>query len=757
MKNIFIMLALLFVQTGRTQDILEGKILDVKTSVGIPFAQLFFPDLQTGLMADSAGHFIFNQAPKGVFKIQVSAVGYESQLLEYVIDGKELVVILSPKHIMLDKVIISNSNGLLQRDNITNVESVQLSEISEIPAAGIGEMMANIPGVYQSTSGTGVSKPVVRGLSGPRVVTYLNGLRIENQQWGSDHGIGVTDLGIGGVEIIKGPASLLYGSDAMGGVVYFIDEPFTSPNKVEGYFRSQFDAVSMGSTNRLAVKMNVKGLKLNVFGGLSDHADYQLPNGKYVENSRYSERMFKAALGYNKKNWATNLRYNFLHQTPGIIVLEEHDHEGEEEHGVEELQVDNQERGLAEHTQLIENHYLSWENKLFFKKSTLSLLLGNTSNHLRELEEGVTAIDMKLNNSTYNLKLERQLNDEIKVMLGSQGMFRVNMNDKFAEEFLIPDATTMDLGIYALLAGRIDKWRYQLGGRLDSRQIETRITAGEFQDLTRSFSSMNYSLGLARIGENSSLRINVSTGFRAPTASELTAYGAHHGSNRFEIGDANLKRELAIQTDVSYGLHYEHFEFIINPFYNNIRNYIALVKQDSMAEDLDVYRYTRLDMAHLAGGDVGVHYHPHFAHWLHLESSYSFIYTEDENGRPLGLIPQNRINSRIKLEFHMHSKFKFENLIFQYVYCFEQNRVTELESRSKDYHLLNVGMNVKWDIRLPIDIAVGVKNALNQEIYDHLSRIKDLGLSAPGWNAYISVKINFASKKDPDVDRHHQQ
>ncbi len=142
----------------------------------------------------------------------------------------------------------------MQNQTISNIESRKLSELNIIQPTTLGEAISNIPGVYQSTTGVGISKPVIRGLSGSRVVTYLNGLRIENQQWGGDHGMGVDELGIGSVEVIKGPASLLFGADALGGVVYFVDEPYENQNTISSTLQSRYNSVTMGSDNTLSLR-----------------------------------------------------------------------------------------------------------------------------------------------------------------------------------------------------------------------------------------------------------------------------------------------------------------------------------------------------------------------------------------------------------------------------------------------------------------------------------------------------------------------
>lgn len=740
MKQLLVVLFLLLSFESVSQVGFKGKVVDESNGTPIPFARVFFPDLQTGILTDSTGHFEFSRSLIGVFKVKVSASGYESILINPELTSEtELVLKLSPSHILLDKVIVSNADGTLQRESITNIESVKLSDINQIPSATLGEALTNIPGVYQSNLGPGISRPVVRGLSGPRVASYLNGIRIENQQWGGDHGMGVTDVGIGDVEIIKGPSSLLYGSDAMGGVLFFKDEDYADMNSFEGYVTTRFDAVSLGTTNRGGIKVNKNGFKVNAFVGVSNHSDYRIPNGQYVWDSRYSENVGRLSIGYNKKNWVMNLRYNFLNQRIG---LPGHTHDLNPD--LSSFLRDKGGRSANNPAQSIFNHYVSMDNKFFFRRSELSVILGHTTNSLREYDEKFTiaAIGLQLNNSLYQLKWRRSLTDNLDLIIGSQGMYQVNSNDADATDRIIPDATTGEAGIYALLSGRLGKWRYQLGGRFDYREIAT-VGDADYQSINRQFRALNYSAGFARISEHSSFRLNVSSGFRAPTTSELLSDGQHHGSNRYEIGDANLLTENAIQLDASMGLHFEHLEFLLNPFVNYVQNFVYLQQQDSIIDNLTVFRYQQTEQALITGVDIGFHYHPHFAHWLHLESSYSMVYTEDDQGKPLTFIPQSRVNSTLKFEFDMDSKFRFTNIAAQYLYRFGHYRPGVLETETAPSHVINLGLNMELRTKTPLEFSVGVQNLLNQTYFDHLSQLKMLDIPSPGINVYGSIKWSF--------------
>ncbi|UKN03679.1 TonB-dependent receptor [Paracrocinitomix mangrovi] len=735
MKLTSAILLLLLGLTSYTQEF-KGQVVNINNGQGIPYAKLHFVDLEIKIIADSTGRWFLQDVPEGLNHLEVIAVGYKELHLDLeLIQNKSSLITMQPTHHKLDKVIVS-ANGYLHRESITNVESRQFTELTTIPTTNLGEALANIPGVYQSSTGNGISKPVIRGLSGSRVVTYINSLRIQNQQWGGDHGLPITSLGIGGVEVIKGPASLLYGADALGGVLYFVDEPFAERNTMSAYISSRFDHNSLGSSNSGGMRFSKDAFKMNIYGSHDNYADFTLPNGKQLLNSRYKQTSAKLAFGYSKKIWVFNLRYNFYN---GRIGLPGHTHDSIPT--LESFYTDNQNRKDNVPAQRIQNHFISLENKFFFGNQELYITLGNTNNALKEHEEKFFFPDivMNLNNSLYNVKWRSKLSSKWESIIGSQGMYQMNTNGKDATEILIPDSKTIDAGLYALIRFHKDKWTTMFGGRYDYRQIQTFNP----ETYTGQFNGLNYSAGFAFTGNKSTVRFNASTGFRAPTSSELLSDGIHHGSYRYEIGDNNLTTEKGTQLDASFALHLDDLELIVNPFYNYIRDYIYLQQEDSIIDNFQVYTYQQASFAQLYGTEFGFHYHPHKAHWVHLETTFSTIFAEDNSKQALPLIPQSRINTQLKLEFEMKKKFKIEDISIQHLYLFKQNRTAVFETETPSYHLLNLAINMKIDWQNPLMISIGVRNILNTTYIDHLSRLKYLGISAPGINGFISLRYEF--------------
>lgn len=722
---------------------LKGVVTDAETGITIPYSTIYIIDLEIATVTDSNGRFVlYNSLPPFV-KVKVAVAGYESAVFQVETNQEEHVFSLSEKHFEIDEVTISTTKGTMQKNNVVRVESRKLSDLNAIANSSLSEAIATIPGVYRSSTGPGISKPVVRGMQGVRVVTLLNGLRIENQQWGGDHGMGVTELGIGSVEVIKGPSSLLYGADALGGVIYFIDEPYAKQNTFELGVKTQNESNTLGTSNQLWYKQSKKNYRFNIAGSISNHADYKLPNSLYAFNSRFSENGLKAAFGTNRKNWAMHVRYNCSNSTVGIP--------GESEDSlINEMGFQVKEQGRIKYTpfQVYKNHFLSVDNKWFFKMNEINLLFGQSYNQLSEYEESfdIPAMQMGLSNSLYSFRIKTHLNEKWNLVSGLQGMFQQNKNAENAEEKLLPNSQSFDNGIYTIVFFQKKKWNIQTGIRFDNRILESKDQINSQSIFKKNYQSFNFSSGFVRTGEGNTVRVNVSSGFRAPHLSELLADGFHHGALRYEIGDRNLKSEKATQIDLTYEYHHEHFELVVNPFFNYIQDYISVRPIDSLIESLPVYTFSQINTVYLYGSDIGFHYHPHFAHWLHLESTLSLIQSESINDNNIPLLPQNRINTFLKVKFKTNSKFKLDEFIVQHTLLTKQTQIALYETESPSYQLLNAAISFKYDVKNPITFNIGVKNILNEAYIDHLSRLKNIGLYQQGRNIYFSVRFNLVKK-----------
>jgi iron complex outermembrane recepter protein len=740
-------IAVIFFGFDLQSQTLSGQIKDGATQENIPYATISILDLEVGTVADSLGKFEFSIPLPESVRLRVSMLGYESTILKVNSGSLNLLILMNSNHLEIEEVVVSGNQSTLQKFNVIHVETKKLSELNAIPGTNLMQLLEQIPGVYNSSTGMGISKPVIRGMQGVRVVTMLNGLRLENQQWGGDHGMAVTEFGVGHVEVIKGPSSLLYGADALGGVVYFVDEPYAAINSSEYQVKSQFESASLGNRSSFLFKTSKNKLRINAGGLFSNHADYMLPNGKFAKNSRFGENVFRLSIGTNKKNWSMHLRYSFSRTRVGIPG-----HTHDTVIIPASFQVDQQERQRVLAVQYTTNHFLSFENKWFNKRNETTLLIGQTWSRLREFADKITisSVGMDLFNTLLTFRYKYYLKENLTLITGYQGMFQMNQNDPFAIESLLPNAFTMDNGGLAMLNFEKRKWNLQGGLRFDQRIINSLEPFKGQQEITRSFEGFNYAFGAVRSDKFNTFRINLSSGFRAPHLSELLANGYHHGALRFEIGDVNLKAERAHQIDLTYERKGEHLGLVLNPFIGLVNDFIYLQPRDLVIAGLPVFEFRQYESVRVSGIDFSVHYHPHFAHWIHWEGNFSYVDLKDKNGLYTSLIPQTRISNLVNFNFpDSKHKFQFEKITAQYSYLFEQSRVALVEAPSRSYQMVNVSLDAKYQGRMSIDVKVGVRNLLNENYIDHLSRLKNISLPHPGRNFFVSAAfqlVNFKTK-----------
>lgn len=737
----FILLLVTLLSFSLRSQTLDGQIIDSLNQTPIPYAEVYIFELDLHTQSDENGMFSISAKLPNRYQILITATNYEFYKATLSnVTNEDLKFYLKESHHELEEVTVSGPKGTLQRNNTVHIERMSLKDLNQISNTTLGEAIAKIPGVYNTSTGLGISKPVIRGMQGIRVVSMLNGLRIENQQWGGDHGLGITSLGIGSVEVIKGPSSLLYGADALGGVIYYVDEKYAAQNKTEFGFSTQNESNTLGTSNQVWFKKSGNNIRFNLAASLSDHADYRLPDNRFAANSRFRDNSIKSSFGWNRKKGVLNIRYTYNTTNVGIPG---HTHDAVIEES--KLKVANQSREQRLPYQDFQNHYLSIDNKWFVKKGEVQMLLGQTLNRLSEFEEKVTipGIKMDLYNSLYHLKYKRNINEKLSYIGGVQGMYQMNLNDIKATEVLLPKSTMMDNGAYFIGYYNLKFWHLQAGVRYDQRIVNTDESYKGNDPFNQTYDGINFSLGAVRNKSKYTYRANISSGYRAPHLSELLANGFHHGTLRYEIGNLNLKSENATQIDLTFERHGDHLELIVNPFYNYVQNFTFINPIDSLIDGLPVFVYDQLADVQLYGIDLGFHFHPHFAHWLHVEANYSFL--ESHSERQISLMPQNRILSGLRFDLKDVSIFKSNKLVFDYNYFFKQDRVSEMETESPFYQLLNIGINTSIGEKERFDLSFGCKNLLNTEFIDHLSRLKNIGLESPGRNIYFKLTYQFSN------------
>ena len=735
MKKIIIALILGFSAVLQAQNTLSGTVTDLRNQP-IKGVSVYASELYKGTTTDENGKYTFFNLPNRNLKISFAFAGFATQnkTVSNLENENTLDVILEEVIFEMDEVIVSTAFNKIQSQNVMKVEHESIKNLQRKGTATLIEGLATIPGVSQVSTGTSIGKPVIRGLSGNRVLVYSQGVRIENQQFGIEHGLGLNDSGIESVEVIKGPASLLYGSDALGGVLYFNPEKFADANTFKANFSQKYFSNTAGSSSSLGLKTSTDNWKFMARGSYNTHSDYKISGGDRVTNTRYNETDFKTGIGYSNAKFSSVMRYNYNDLDLGIP-----------EEGIAD-QTKSKKTGFPK--QGVFNHLLSLNSVFFFEKSKMDLDLGYIANDRSEFEDSnVAALHMKLKTFNYNAKYHFPKTGKIETIIGVQGMHQTNANS--GEEYLIPDAVTNDFGVFGTANYEWNSHVLQAGLRFDNRRISTEAHGisgdeGSFEAIDNSYDSFNASLGYkTNLADNMTLRLNVASGFRAPNLAELTSNGVHEGTNRYEVGNSDLETEQNVQADLNLEYKTDHFEFFVNGFYNHINNYIYTSATGAMIENNAVFDYIQ-NNAKLYGGEIGLHFHPHPLDWLHFETSFETVTGEKQNGDYLPLIPANKWNNTIRTEFQIRNWMEDAFATLNVSSTFNQKKVSGFETESSGYNLVNLGFGGTVKLgKTVFDVNINGNNLFDKRYVAHLSRLKTDGIPNIGRNIVFGVNFNL--------------
>ena len=580
----------------------------------------------------------------------------------------------------LDEVVLTLPFDQTLGKSVLKVDKLNFNDINPIIKQYISNSISKLPGVSIISTGPGIGKPSIRGLSFNRVVVINQGLRLENQQWGEEHGIATSSSGVNSVEVVKGPLYVLYGSDAMGGVLYIEPEKYNSECCAIVDYTGIYNSNYNGFTNNLGLKGSSGKLSWTFRGEMTDNGDFSSPDGE-VENTWFKQNDLKAGLEYQTEKFKSDLRLTMSSIEVGIPHMEEghDDHDDHDDH---------------------EGHH-----------------------------EGEAELDMELQTNTIDIKLTMPQSDNFNLIMGLNLLNQENKN--FGHEELIPDAKKGDFGFFALGQLDLDETSQALiGARYDSRSITSGTSSSDFKNF-------NGSIGYKKDYENSVLRINLSSGFRAPDLIELYADGSHHGSFQYKKGNVNLVAEESLQTDLSYQINNDDSIISFDLFYNDISDYIYLSPSSMFEDGLRVYDYMQQD-AKLYGGEIHVNKNTGLD-WLSYFTSLEYVFAETSDGDALPFIAPLTFNQVFNIDFGTSFSIKVD-----FIAKLKQSRVSMFEEKTDGYSVLDLSGNYMTSfLDNDLNLFWRVSNVFDKEYYDHLSRLKTAGIHEMGRNISVGLKYNF--------------
>lgn len=755
--------------TGKAS--LSGKITDKSTGEPLPGVSIYFPDLKTGTISQANGTYFIDKLPATKLLVQARFMGYK--MATETIDlttTQSFNFTLEVSVTEISEVVVTGQSGGIENNRTPSpIAIVPHTQMLQNASSNIIDALTKVPGVAQITTGSGISKPVIRGMGYNRVVVVNDGIRQEGQQWGDEHGIEIDENTVNRVEILKGPASLAYGSDAMAGVINMISAPTQPEGSVKGNISSNYQTNNGLLNHSVNLSGNKNGLSWEMrYSNKIAHA-YKNKYDGYVYNSGFREQAVNTTLGINRSWGFSHLHLSMYALKPGIVEGERDSLSGKFLKANAEI-ADNSDFHSYQPEAPFQkiNHYKAvWDNRFFIGQSKLEATIGFQQNRRKEFESPTEyGLFFLLNTLNYDFKYVLPEKNNWKLTAGISGMRQQSENR--GTEFLVPEYALFDFGVYAIASKRIGKLDISGGLRYDTRSEDGHslylnengevVSASEpnaterFSAFSRTFSGISGSIGATwQISESVYSKLNVSRGFRAPNIAELGSNGVHEGTQRYEIGNASLKPETSLQLDYALGLITTHVSAELNVFTNAVNHYIFSNKLSSQEPDplfgnLPAFRFTEGN-ARFYGGEFQIDIHPHPLDWLHLENSFSFVNgtlkNQPDESRYLPFIPAPVWISDVKAEFDKVNRFLANSYISVGI---EKNwkqdhfyAAYNTETATPGYTLLHMGLGTDFvsGKKTRFSVYISANNLTDVAYQSHLSRLKYVGYNYANGRAGI--------------------
>ncbi|NEV94713.1 TonB-dependent receptor [Psychroflexus sp. YR1-1] len=755
MKYIVYMVLLLisfesYSQTGS----IEGKI-EFEDEAGVS-ATIEVLGQEAYSITDQNGKFLFQNLAPGTYQLRVTSLGYIDLIESVEVKLKEttkVVFQLKPKNNTLDEVVIIDRQTGLNSKTPYNYTPISMGRIeNKSSPSGVMGVLREVPGVYGAEFGQGIVKPFIRGLGFSRVATIFQGNKLENQQWGADHGLGVNDLGVERIDVIKGPASVLYGSGALGGVILIHDDEFyKNSTRLSGNVGTTFNSVSRGLRTYGSAGQNLKNdLFYGVELAYENHADYTSGSGDIIGNSRYNMSSARVHAGIEKEHFDNKLSVSYSMQNLGII-------------GEDELENSNattrNDRTMQLPFQEVADVLISYNQHSDHGTFETVVHVSHHVNVRKEIESREDLVDLGLNqnNTFYNARLNFDAGP-FTHNLGLQGNFLKNENQEPVEEILIPNASYAENGAYYLVNWDWNTYFIQGALRYDYRLVKADASDDQFieqgfvlpgnpenRTLESSFSGFTGSLGITKqLSETQKLKANFSSGFRSPDLAELYSFGQHPGTNRFEIGNANFEREQSLQLDLNYSLTRDRFRLDWSVFGSRVDNYIFFADTGETRPDsgLQIWEYQQVE-ARLYGSEINLQYVALASRNLRFNLGAAMVRGENKDfEEPLTFIPPDNASLKVNYSF---GKLQNTSVFTKVRGVARQDQPGFNEEETPGFTLVDMGFTKSFEIGNsgPLEVSATLQNVLNETYVDHLSILRAFDIPSPGRNLMLNVRYQF--------------
>ena len=673
----------------------------------------------------------------------------------------------------LQTIIVTGVRGatLLRETPIAIVAVSSKTLLQTIEPNIIDALVLHVPGLSAVKTGPNISKPFIRGLGYNRVLTLYDGIRQEGQQWGDEHGIEVDAYGIERAEVIKGPASLLYGSDALGGVVsLFPYMPAEKDSKLHGRWLSEYQSNNGLAGN--AVRLSYSTLKgwWAAKGSWRLAKNYTNPIDGRVYNTGFRETNLAVERGYYLKDGSIRIHATLYNNLQGIPDGTRDSLTRKFTRQIHEAATDTPDaRPIVSESVLnsyglspLHQHIQHYRIYSVIKKGPFEGLLGLQRNVRREYNHPTdpkqAGLFVQLNTVNYGFKYmaPRWLSTEITA--GINGMYQANKS-KDATDFPIPNYQLADGGAYVY-----GKWRHQQltisgGVRYDLRKLNIPYfappgTTTQFPALDKTFTGLSTSLGLAwQLTETITLKGNLSSGYRSPNITEIASNGLDPGAHIIYLGNRSFVPEVSWQQDLGIESKYRDWDLTLSLFNNQIRHYIYLSQLADAtgapvtdAQGNKTFQYEQA-AAHLYGMEAAASLHPVTIKGFSFNNTLALVYGINRKkgyahtgiqGEYLPFIPPLRwtgnIEQQIRL-FSINAGIEYNAAQKRYLALYHT------ETATPAYTLVHIGagVHIKLSQQVAIQWQMQIENLLNTAYQSNLSRLKYFEYYTQSPNGHLGI------------------
>ncbi len=725
-------------------DTLRGQVTDGQNQP-IEGVEVLLPELSREAFTGVDGRFSLPSIPPGVHSVVFRRLGYDTKVEELTLPaGTPVRVTLASTPFELPGFTVTATRRPLATSS-SPLPATILSgaELRRSQSVSLSKTVENLPGVRTLSTGEQIGKPVIRGSAGAGVLVLENGMRLEDYSWSDEDGPSVDARLADRVEVIRGPASVLYGSEALGGVVNVIPEAVPEARGGEGFVHRSAEAYfatnNLGTGGVLTFEgaSGPWGWRATGIGRFAE--DLHTPGGK-LENTGFFAVNGEGALARRGPWGRATLRYS---RYGGEFRLLE---AGGPPPGAEEGAEEGPERKTSDdRIQFVGNFPLASDMVLETKAQWERHWLQEVSDELGPGGPGtqteVPVFDLLLNTSTADALLHHSLLPGVRGTVGMSGEYQ--SNDTRGVVPLVPDATGMNGALFALENVGAGPVNVLAGARLDLRRLRTPGNATlQVAKQTLDYTAATWSLGtVLRLDSRLSLTANVGRAWRAPTLAELFSYGPRLGEARFDIGDPGLEPEKSLSLDAGLRWSSGRVRAEASAYRNRISDFIYTEPTQEEQGGLRVYRQ-RQASAVLKGGEASLRVQ--VASPLTLEASGDFVRgTNEDLDQPLPLMPPPR--GLFAAEVRSSTLPRVETGYFraEAEVVGKQTHLAPSDYATDSYSLLNL----EGGVELPISghhvrMELRVRNALDKAYKDFLWRYKEFALD-PGRDVIFRVSTDF--------------